>query len=317
MHIALITGVNGFIGRALCEKMLADGLEVRGTIRSPKKANGLSAHIDMRVIESIGPETDWANTLDGINTVIHLAARVHLIKDTAVDPLASFRQVNVAGTERLARTAAAFGVKRIIYVSSVKVNGPVSELPYTELDEPAPQKPYDVSKWEAEQNLERISIETGIEVVVIRSPLVFGPRVKANFLRLMKLVDKNIPLPLGSIKNKRSLIYIGNLVDAIITCVNHPEAAGETFLVSDGREISTPDLIDIIAAEMGNKPFIFSCPSGLIKNLGRLIGRGEDISRLTDSLMVDSSKIRKVVGWTPPYTIEEGIRETVKWYRSL
>jgi nucleoside-diphosphate-sugar epimerase len=208
-------------------------------------------------------------------------------------------------------------VKRIIYVSSVKVNGPVSESPYTELDDPAPQKPYDISKWEAEQILKKISIETGLEVVVIRSPLIFGPGVKANFLRLMKLVDKNIPLPLGSIKNKRSLIYVGNLVDAIIACVSHTEAAGETFLVSDGRDISTPDLINIIAKELGKRPFILCCPSWLIRNLGRLIGRGEDIGRLTDSLMVDSSKIRKMLGWTPPYTLEEGIRETVKWYRSL
>jgi nucleoside-diphosphate-sugar epimerase len=317
MPDVLITGANGFIGRALCAKMLAEGWNVWGTARSAKSVADLPTGLKIRPIDFIDASTDWSDVLNGIDVIIHLAARVHLMKDTAVNPLASYRQVNVAGTERLARMAAACGVRRFVYISSIKVNGPASELPYTELDDPAPQKPYDISKWEAEQILEKISIEAGLEVVVIRSPLVFGPGVKANFLRLIRFVDRNVPLPLRSIKNKRSLIYIGNLVDSIITCVSHPEAAGETFLVSDGKDISTPDLIDIIAAEMGKRPFIFSCPSSLIKNSGRIIGRGEEIGRLTDSLMVNSSKIRKMLGWTPPYTLEEGIRETVKWYRSL
>jgi len=223
-----VTGATGFVGKALGKRMVSNGWHVRGAVRSAEQGANLPAGVEVIPIKSISADTDWSDALVGVNTVVHLAARVHVMNDTATDPLAAFRQVNVAGTERLAWMAATEGVKRFVYVSSVKVNGERCKTPFTEHNIPAPEDPYGVSKWEAEQVLYKVAEDTGLEVVILRPPLVYGPGVKANFLSLFKIVDRGIPLPLASINNHRSLIYLGNFVDAITTGINHPKAAGQT-----------------------------------------------------------------------------------------
>lgn len=314
MSTVLVTGANGFVGWALCVRMLEEGWQVRGTVRSAKLSASLPTGVEAVQIEAIGPDTDWSKVLAGIDVVIHLAARVHVMKDTAIDPLSEFRQVNVDGTQRLAQMAAAAGVRRLVYVSSVKVNGSGSLLPYSETDTPAPKDPYDISKWEAEQVLHKIAADTELDVVILRPPVVYGPGVKANFLHLLKLVASGIPLPLDSVDNRRSLIYVGNLVDAIITCASHPRAAGETFLVSDDEDISTPQLIHMISAGMEKQSRLLPCPTGILVVLAKLIGKSSEIERLISSLSIDCSKIRTTLGWKPPFSMEEGIRETIDWF---
>jgi len=208
--------------------------------------------------------------------------------------------------------AAKAGVKRFIFISSVKVNGEGSQVSYTENDTPAPQDAYGVSKREAEDLLVRIAVETGLQVVILRCPLVYGPGVKANFKNLIKLANSGLPLPFKGINNRRSFLYIGNLVDAINTCITHPLAVGETFLVSDGQDVSTPDLIKMIVSAMNKKAVLFSLHPNILKVLCKIAGKSEELEKLTGSLLVDSSKIRNLLGWRPPFTLEEGIRETVK-----
>jgi nucleoside-diphosphate-sugar epimerase len=239
------------------------------------------------------------------------------MEESSDDSLTEFRSVNVAGTERLAWAAAAVGVRRIIYVSSVKVNGESTKgKPFDEEDPPDPGDPYAVSKWEAEQKLRQISKETGLEVVVLRPPLVYGPGVKANFLSLMKLVDRGLPLPLGSVVNRRSLLYVGNLADAITACVVHPEAPGDIFLLSDGEDISTPDLAHRLAGLLERPARLLPVSPVLLRAGGRLSGRSELVERLLGSLEVDGGKFRRALGWRPPYTLEEGLKETARWFRS-
>lgn len=291
----------------------SNGWHVRGTVRSIEQAASLPAGVEVVQIESIGPDTDWSDALAGVDTVVHLAARVHVMNDRVADPLSAFRQVNVAGTERLARMAADAGVKRLVFLSTVKVNGEKTEKHlFTEEHTPQPQDPYAISKFEAEQALHNISDATGLEIVILRSPLVYGPGVKANFLRLLNMVNKNIPLPLSMVNNKRSMIYIGNLIDAIIKCIENPNAANQTFLVSDGQDVSTPELIRMIAKAMGKKARLFPCPVSFLKMIGKVAGKSDEIERLTGSLQIDSAKIKSTLNWTPPYTIEEGSMETVK-----
>ena len=312
----LITGANGFIGRSFCERLPADGYQVRGAVRGAAQMTALPSGVEGVPVGDISAKTDWSEALGSIDGIVHLAARVHVMRESVADPIAVFRQVNVAGTERLARQAAEAGVKRLVYISSVKVNGEGRSDPYTEMDRPEPQDPYAVSKWEAEQVLRDIAADTGLEVVILRPPMVYGPGAGGNFLRLLKFVKQGIPLPLASIKNRRSLIYVGNLIDAIITCLVHPKAAGETFLVSDGRDLSTPELIRLMAEAMGRKERLFPFPTGMLKAMGKITGRSAEIERVVGSLCVDSGKIRKMLGWKPGYTVEEGMREAVLWYKS-
>jgi len=330
----LITGANGFIGQALCKRMLADGYQVRVAVRSAAQMTALPSGVVGAMIGDIGPETDRSDALDGIEGIVHLAARVHVMCESVADPLAAFREVNVEGTKCLAIAAANAGVKRFVYISSVKVNGErtgnkssgqwsgvrgqggeLKEV-FSEWDVPEPQDPYAVSKWEAEQGLMAIAKETGLEVVIIRPPLVYGPGVKANFLRLIKLVKRGIPLPFGCVKNRRSLIYIENLVDAILTCMTNPNAAGKTYLVSDGQDVSTPELIQMMAGASGRRALMLPVPVWMMRMAGRIIGRSDEFERLFGSLTVDISKIRRELNWYPPFTMEEGIRETVCWYKS-
>jgi nucleoside-diphosphate-sugar epimerase len=225
--------------------------------------------------------------------------------------------VNAGGTEVLARQAADRGVRRFVFLSSVKVHGEGSRVPYTEEQQPDPQDPYGVSKWKAEVSLKRIGGDTGLEVVIIRPPLVYGPGVKANFYQLLRSIELGLPLPLAGIQNKRSLVFLGNLIDAIISCATHAEAAGRTFLVSDGEDISTSELITRAAAALGRPARLLPFPSALLRLAGLLTGKKAAVDRLLGSLTVDSSRIRRELGWTPPFTMTEGLRETAVWYRNI
>ena len=314
-----ITGADGFVGRALAVYMSTQKHQMIAAVRKPHPEFARLAEQNKWMLVSvgdIGPETDWQAALDGVEAIVHLAARVHIMHDIAIDPLAQFRMVNVRGTERLAHMAASAGVRRFIFLSSIKVNGEGTPLgqPFTETDSPNPQDAYALSKWEAEQALMKISRETGLEVVILRPPLVYGPEVKANFLRLMQWVAWGVPLPFGATRNRRSLIYIGNLVSAIDACLTHPSAANQTFLVSDGEDVSTSDLIRGLAGEMGRKARLISLPPALLSAVAKMIRKGQEAERLLSSLQVDSSRIRRTLNWQPPYTLQAGIRQTVDWY---
>jgi nucleoside-diphosphate-sugar epimerase len=325
----LITGATGFVGDALCAQATQDGFVVKAALRKLIETPGKSEAV---LVGDINRTTDWSRALRDVDVVVHLAARVHVLHESAENPLEEFRKVNVAGTEHLARSAAACGVKRLVFVSSIKVNGegtfPVSskskKIPpspplqkwginktaFSEVDEACPQDPYGVSKWEAEQALHRVAAETGLEVVIVRPPLVYGAGVKGNFAQMLKVLSKGIPLPLASVGNLRSLVYIGNFVDALLICAAHPAAAGQTYLISDGEDVSTPDLLRQLGAAMGQPARLLPCPPVLLRLAGRLVGKSDQINRLLGSLQVDSSKIRRELGWQPPFSLQEGLRLT-------
>lgn len=323
----LITGANGFVGQSACARAVCRGSLVRGALR---KNGEVPAKVEPVVVGEINGSTDWDSALRDVDVVIHLAARVHVMHDKAANPLDEFRKVNVAGTERLARAAATSEVKRLVYVSSIKVNGESTLTPrtlspspspvnvggehnvFSESDIPSPQDPYGVSKWEAEQALHRVSAETGLEIVIVRPPLVYGPGVKGNFAQMMRVLAKGIPLPLASVRNLRSLVYVENLADALIVCATHPEAAGQTYLVSDGEDISTSGLLRQLGDAMGHPARLFPCPPVLLKLAGQLSGKADQIERLLGSLRVDSSKIRCELNWTPPYTLQQGLQRTAR-----
>jgi len=308
----LVTGANGFIGRALCGELAASRRAVRKAVRAP--VAGLP---DAVAVGDLGPDTDWRAALEGVRGVVHLAARTHVLHETAADPLAEYRRINVAGTEQLARAAAACGVGRFVFLSSVKVNGErTGERPYSEDDAPRPEDAYGVSKWEAEQALARVAAETGLETTVLRPPLVYGPGVKGNFLRLMNLVARGVPLPLGAIANRRSVLYIGNLVDAIIKALAAPQAAGKTWLVSDGEDVSTPELVRALAQALGVKPRLLPLPLAALRVAAALAGRRDELTRLAGSLQVDSARLRRDLGWQPRYTLVQGLEQTARWYHS-
>lgn len=313
----LVTGANGFVGRALCTALSERGHEVRRIARNQPAGATPEERSATFSVGSIDGQTDWTQVLPGIDTVIHLAARVHVMQESAADPLAEFRRVNVAGTERLACAAAAAGVKRLVYVSSVKVNGEMTApgQAFTEADAPAPQDPYGVSKLEAEEALRRVARETALEVVIVRPPLVYGPGVKGNFRQMLRVLASGIPLPLASVDNQRSLIYVDNLADALIACATHPAAAGQTYLVSDGEDISTPKLLLALAETLGVHAWLFPFPPGLLKALARLAGRGAQAERLLGSLRVENDKIYNKLGWVPPHTLQHGLQATAEWYR--
>lgn len=302
----LVTGANGFVGRHLCRVLESSGVKVTRALRNPQPGSV--------TIGTIDGTTDWSTSLQNIHAVVHLAGRAHIMRDTATNPLSEFRKVNVDGTLNLARQAAKAGVKRFIFMSSIKVNGEATQRghPFTVNDLPAPVDAYGISKREAEDALCCLARETGMQVVIIRSPLVYGPGVRANFQRLLKLAGSDLPLPLASVKNLRSLLYVGNLCDLISKCLIHPAAAGETFFVSDGQDVSTPELLRVLATAQHKKALLFSIPEGVLKLAGRLTGRLSEIERLCGSLQVDISHTQAVLGWTPPFTLNEGVRETVE-----
>ncbi len=307
----LVTGANGFIGRNLCILLKEKGYIVRGTVHN--NVSGIFGVDECIQMGNMNESTDWRKALCGVDTVIHLAARVHVMDNQAADPAEVFHGANVLGTRSLAQMAVKEGVRRVIFISSVGVNGgSTCGKPFTEDDIPNPTGAYAVSKWEAEQSLRKVAQMSGMEVVILRPPLVYGPGVKANFKNLIKLVRAGLPLPFKGINNRRSFIYIGNLADVIIACITHPLAAGETFLVSDRADVSTPDLIEMIAHAMNKKAALFSLHPGILKALCGILGKSEELEKLAGSLLVDSSKIRNLLVWKPPFTLEEGIKETVK-----
>ena len=316
MAKALITGANGFVGKAVGRKMIAEGWHVRGAVRSADAANDVPEGVEAMAIGSINPATDWSSMLDGIDVVIHLAARVHVMNDKATDPLSEFRRVNTVGTRRLARAAVDAGVSRFIYVSSIKVNGEQTyDCPFTEDDQPNPEDAYAISKWEAELSLRNISRETGLEYVVIRPPLVYGPGVKGNFLRILRLVERGIPLPLASVNNRRSFIAIDNLTELIVKCVLHPEAAGQCFLAADGEDLSTAELFRRLACAIGRPSRLLPCPPGFLYYAAKIIGKEAVANRLLGSLRIDADKARRVLGWSPVVTVDEGLARTAFWYK--
>ena len=307
----LITGTNGFVGKSLCPELCNQGHAVLAAMRSLDKQ---VVDVDKVLITSISKETDWCSALQNVEVVIHLAARVHVMNEVAVDALAEFHKVNVEGTLNLARQAAKCGVQRFIFLSSISVNGNNNLKPFTDGDTQNPQDPYAVSKYEAEQGLLAIAKETVMEVVIIRPPLVYGPGVKANFASMMKWVNKNIPLPFGSIHNQRSLVALDNLVDFIIHCIDHPKAANEVFLISDGEDVSTTELLQKVAKAFGKKALLLPIPVSLMTLAARLLGRGDVANRLFGSLQVDSSKARELLGWEPVITMDEQLNKTADAY---
>jgi len=306
----LITGANGFVGRALCAELLRCGHAVRGALRQ-EGGRALMEGVGPIVVGAINADTDWKAALATCNVVVHLAARVHVLDDTASDPLAAFRSTNTVATLNLARQAAQAGVKRFVFISSIKVNGEGRDAPYRETDAAAPEDAYAISKWEAEQGLRQIERETGMEVVILRPPLVYGPGVKANFQRLLQVVRRGWPLPLGAIHNRRSLLYLGNFVDAIRLGIEHPAAAGQTFLLDDGEPVSTPQLIRALARAMGRPARLLAVPVGMLEFAGALLGKRAAVARLTGSLWVDGSAIRTHLGWVPPFSMAAGLAATV------
>ena len=304
----LVTGARGFIGRAMLEYLRGEAYDVLGAVRvEAAVARGL-----VRAPE-LSATSDWREVLAGRNVVVHTAARAHVLKETEQDPLAVFRMVNTAGTLSLARQAAAAGVRRFVFISSVGVNGAFTraEESFTEQSPPAPHNSYAISKWEAEQGLQDIARETGMEVVILRPPLIYGPGVKANFLHLLKLVESGLPLPLGGIQNRRSFLFLGNFVDAIRLCIEHPAAAGQTFLLDDGEPVSTPELIRAIARALGRSARLLAIPASMLALAGALLGKRAAVAQLTGSLLIDSSAIRSRLEWTPPYSMAEGLAITV------
>lgn len=307
----LVTGASGFVGRRVCEIFVRRGDAVLGSWHTRYEP---LAGVEWLRLLNIAEDEGWRSALKGVDAVVHLAARVHVMNDTAIDPLVEFRKVNVHATVLLARQAAVAGVKRFVYVSSAKVNGE-STLPghaFTELDLPNPQDAYGQSKCEAETGLRAIAAQTGMEAVIIRPPLVYGPGVKANFAALMRVVQRGWPLPLGAVHNLRSLVALDNLVDFLAICTTHPLAANQTFLVSDGHDISTPELVRGLANALQAPIRLLSVPPGLLEVVAALIGKGAAARRLCGNLQVDISKARSMLQWVPPLTVQEGLLRAVQ-----
>jgi nucleoside-diphosphate-sugar epimerase len=305
-----ITGANGFVGRALCAQAVARGTAVRGMSRSPCE---LLSEIDNFVVPVIDGNTDWQHGLTDCDAVIHLAARVHVMQEAAINPLSEFRRVNVQGTLNLARQAATAGVQRFVFVSSIGVNGAETfQQPFTTQDVAAPHSPYAVSKYEAELGLQALAAETGMEVVIIRPPLVYGPGAPGNFGSLMRWLKRGVPLPLGAIHNQRSLVALDNLVDLIVTCLTHPAAANQTFLVSDGEDVSTSELLRRMGQALGHPARLIPVPSGWLKLAATMVGKQDVAQRLCGSLQVDIEKTRRLLGWTPPFTLDQGLKKAAE-----
>ena len=307
----LVTGANGFVGRALIRRLLADGRTVRAAVRRSLPP-GASLPCPVSIVGEIGPETAWADALGGVDAVVHLAAAVHRFHAAAGEADREYRRVNVDGTRALAEACAQSGVRRFVLVSTVKVHGESTHgHPVTEADPPAPEDPYGISKWEAEQALKQIAQDAGMESVVLRPPLIYGPGVRANFHALVEAVRRGVPLPLGAVQNRRSIVFVENFVDAVDRCLDCEQAAGETFLVDDGAPVSTSALIRALAESMGRSARLLPVPPAWLRTLGRLTGRSATVDRLLSDLEVDSSKLRRLCGWTPPFDLSAGLRETV------
>lgn len=302
----MVTGATGFVGKSLLSQLIRyDHFDITVALRSNNSFDTCPAH----VVGDFADNNDWSAVLAGQQVVIHTAARAHIMKDEVADPLAEYRRVNVDGTLNLARQAADAGIKRFIFISSIKVNGEQTPLgkPYTAEEASAPEDAYGISKWEAEQALQQLAEETGMEVVIIRPPLVYGPGVKGNFANMINLVKKGLPLPLGAIHNQRSLVAVDNLVDLIIACIDHPAAANQTFLAGDGEDVSTTELLQGVGKAMGKPARLIPVPAGMLMFGASLLGKKAIAERLLGSLQVDISKAQRLLGWQPPLTFEQGL----------
>lgn len=311
----LVTGASGFVGSALLPALKAAGHEIKAVARPSENwvpPNG----VDIASIEDIGPKTNWSAVLVGIEAVIHLAARTHVMHESDADPLSAYRQLNVGGTKQLAEASVESGVRRFVYLSSIKVNGERTPgCGFTEAFVPMPEDAYGITKWEAECALADTASNGELETVILRPPLVYGPGVKGNFLSLLGICSRSLPMPFAAIRNSRSFLSLSNLVDGIRTCLDHPQAAGQTFVICDGEDLSTPDLIRKIAHALDKPAHLFPLPSGLMRGAASLIGKSALSDRLLGSLQVDDRKIRKILSWQPPQSVVEGLRETADWYR--
>ncbi|WP_413927631.1 UDP-glucose 4-epimerase family protein [Herbaspirillum sp. alder98] len=319
----LVTGASGFVGSALIRQLLARRADFPGTITAALRRSDAiaspNALVRPVVVGELSGTSDWSSALTNVDVVVHCAARVHVMNDTAADPLVEFRRVNVDGTLHLARQAMSAGVRRFVFISSIKVNGEQTPpgLPFRADDVPRPSDPYGVSKMEAEQQLLQLAAEGAMEVVIIRPVLVYGPGVKANFLSMMRWLDKGVPLPLGGILgNRRSMVALDNLVDLIIVCSRHPAAVGQIFLVSDGEDLSTTGLLRKTAQALDKPARLLPFPASLLTLAARLLGRPGIAQRLCGSLQVDIEKNRTLLGWTPPVPIDEALRRTAAAYRA-
>lgn len=303
----LLTGVTGFLGSRLAAALKSQS---NANLTAAVRSSGTLPMAKVVEVNGIDARTDWSAALINQAVVIHAAARAYIIKDEVANPLAEYRRVNVDGTLNLAREAAAAGVRRFIFISSIKVNGEQTPLgqPFAAYDTPAPEDAYGTSKWEAEQGLQELATETGMEVVIIRPPLIYGPGVKGNFASMIKLIQKGLPLPLGCSTNKRSLVGIDNLVDLIITCIDHPAAANQVFLAGDGKDLSTAELLRCVAKAMGRPSRLIPVPQSMLMFGARLVGKSGVAHRLFGSLQVDITKTRNLLGWEPPITLDEGLR---------
>ncbi len=309
--LTLITGATGFVGSGVFARLAEEGVETPVCVRGDMAS--MPEGVRVVPVAELTANTDWRQVLAGVKSLVHLAARVHVMEDTEADPLTAFRAVNVDSTLNLARQAATAGVKRFVFISSVKVNGESTQpgRAFTEADAPNPQDAYGQSKHEAEQGLRQLSADTVMEVVIIRPPLVYGPGVKANFAALMRAVQRGWPLPLGMVHNQRSLVALDNLVDFIVTCITHPQAANQTFLVSDGQDVSTTELVRGMAQAAGVPVRLVPVPVWALRAGASLLGKGDAVQRLCGNLQVDISKARSLLGWVPLVSVEEGLRRAM------
>lgn len=311
MQKILITGANGFVGAALCEELAQRQIRFSATARTKLTPS-------MFPIGDLSATTNWAEALKSCSVVIHLAARVHVMQENAADALGAYREINVAATMNLARQAAQHGVKRFVFVSSVKVNGEsTTTLPFTASDIAAPQDPYGQSKHEAECALREFSRQSGMEVVIVRPPLVYGPGVRANFQRLMRLAKTGLPLPLGAVHNRRSMVALDNLVDLLILCSSHPRAAGETFMVSDDYDVSIGQLLNMLSTAMGKRSRLLPVPASCLTFVATLLGQSMQARRLLESLQVDISHTKQTLDWVPVVSLPEAVRKTASAFLSL
>jgi nucleoside-diphosphate-sugar epimerase len=313
MKRVLLTGATGLVGRALCDELARHGYRVRAALRS---AGRIPASVSETVlVGDITRACEWADSLGDVDAVIHLAARAHVLDETGVDNPA-YAETNARATHRLAEVAAATGVRRLVFLSSVKVNGEeTAQSAFTALDEPAPKDEYARSKLLGERYVRAIGKKSGLEVVIVRPPLVYGPGVRANFLRLLRWVDLERPLPLGAIDNARSLVSVWNLASLLVRTLEHPGAAGRIWLVSDGRDLSTPELIRSLGRALQRRVRLFPVPVSLLRLAGRMVGRAAEVSRLCGSLKVDISATRRELDWSPVLSVEDGLARTADWYR--
>ena len=313
----LVTGASGFVGSALACELARRGQAVRAAARVAPV--GLPVEIQATIMPDLGADGDWRPLLSGIDCIVHCAARVHVMRETAADAQAAYRRANVEGTLRLARQAAECSVRRLVLVSSIKVNGEQTAPghPFTAVDRPQPVDPYGVSKWESEQALLALSRETGLDVVIVRPPLVYGPGVKANFLVMLRWLARGTPLPLGAVvHNRRSLVGLDNLCDLLIMCCTAPAARGQTFLAADGEDMSTTGLMQRMGAALGRPARLLPVSPALLQGGAALLGRKGVAQRLLGSLQLDITHTRATLGWTPPVTVDEGLRRVARAYRA-